>query len=65
MATFVKCDGCDIVSPDETGLHIANEWAKVTVQYSKFLFGKIDREYNVCPKCLKMAKSALPNHSEV
>ena len=64
MATFIKCDGCDIVSPDEKGLHIANRWAKVTVEYSKYWLGNNDKEYNICPKCLELAKASLTNHSE-
>lgn len=31
---LTKCDGpCETISPDSSGMHIANTWVKVTVEY--------------------------------
>lgn len=33
MADFKKCDGCNKVSPDENGMHIANHWTDFVMQH--------------------------------
>jgi len=32
MATLLKCDLCDNISPNKEGLHVANDWTHVELR---------------------------------
>jgi|GEM_PF-6178828 len=53
MATILKCDTCDAVSPNKDGLHVGNFWAKVTVNRSRVIFSRSEVEYAICDECLR------------
>ena len=45
-----KCDGCGILSPDEKGLFIDNDWFEVNISSRKYLSYR--ERYMLCPKCI-------------
>jgi hypothetical protein len=49
-----RCDGCNKVSPDEDGLHIANSWADVRIK-SRHNAGTL--ALHVCDDCMPMLGS--------
>lgn len=51
MATILKCDTCDRVSPDKDGLHVANHWTEIKVG-SRLRRGA-EVEYLICTDCLR------------
>jgi len=64
MATIHQCDRCKAVSPDEQGLHTANNWfvVKVAPKYStRGTRRRLPRtsEILLCGHCLTQAWPAL------
>jgi len=64
MAKFVKCDGCEKISPDYTqksgGPHIANHWTEIIVKCKKsWSFYSDENPVNVllCEECLPHPES--------
>jgi len=52
------CDACPAESPDSNGLHQANHWISVHLEWSVW-FGKHEEELLLCRSCAKRAANAL------
>ncbi len=52
MATILKCDTCDAMSPDKTGLHIANHWTVLVVYTKSRTLSEKETEYLICTDCM-------------
>jgi hypothetical protein len=52
MATILKCDTCDALSPDKTGLHVANRWTVLVVRTKSRILSEKKTEYLICTDCL-------------
>lgn len=55
-----KCDGkgCNLISPDENGLHVANHWTTVKTSHGikDGPAGRLDRSWHekeLCEKCME------------
>lgn len=50
MANYIKCDGCNAMSPNNEGYHVANNWMKII--YSKKFDDRWPEKLILCDKCL-------------
>ena len=51
-----RCDGCNKVSPDEHGMHIANGWAHINIKSRQISSFKNGEGFHICEECLPLNK---------
>lgn len=59
---YIKCDGCENMSPDENGLHTSNGWVdiKVNSRWRKFNRFADPMELSFCNECIPYPKHSDP-----
>lgn len=50
MSELIQCDGCKAVSPDNNGLHVANDWYEVTTRSRAT---KYEKRLHWCDDCFQ------------
>jgi len=63
MSEIKQCDGCGKHSPDEKGLHVANNWYHIEYSYRGH-FGMNHEKKDLCIACFDKARNALKSTNE-
>lgn len=59
---IIKCDLCKKQSPDEDGLHVANDWCKVSIEspWRRWNMFANDKKWIFCNNCLPLNEYSDP-----